>query len=354
MFDLTENEKRYEKYMDSAMNILASDDERTLSVRALHEIHGGSMTTATKALQVFWRYLAKRLAYKKLYPEGTPPEVIKATEALMASARSQACNEIAEEKKQLEDLRKKMAYQVDQLKEEINALSASLESAKETESTQEEEISVLSAKLEVSRSKNVELSNTNESLMSMITQLENKLGQHETRLLEVAEERNDFKLEVETKNERLISAEGENSALAERINQLESTAATSAELLAEVKSSNDQLVSKATLLNQSLSDERNKVSQAELINSNNNKLISDFETEVKTCHDHEKELKSQVAMAQKELMDARMDARIMEERILNVEALLSETRKEKDRLISLLEKAASEPPKPKSEKSIKD
>ena len=97
MHNLTEEERHYEKYIDVAMKLLTTDAEVSPSARALIERVGGSMTTANKAMQVFWGYVGRRLSYDQQYPDGMPLEVIKLMEKVMVIARDTAKKELKAE-----------------------------------------------------------------------------------------------------------------------------------------------------------------------------------------------------------------------------------------------------------------
>ena len=117
MHTLTPDEAHYEKYLDVAMNLLMSPDEPSPSARALVERLGGSLTTANKAMRVFWGYVGRQLDYRRQYPEGIAEPIIKLTEQLMASAREGAALE-------LEGERQRLAAHEEALNEQAQALQA--------------------------------------------------------------------------------------------------------------------------------------------------------------------------------------------------------------------------------------
>ena len=132
MIELTPDETHYEKYLDVAMMLLSSPDEVSPSARALVERLGGSLTTANKAMQVFWRYVGRRLAYQQQYPQGMPGPIIKLTEQLMASAREAAAQELEEEKTRLVQREQKMLEQAASLEATIDCQQQALAQANET------------------------------------------------------------------------------------------------------------------------------------------------------------------------------------------------------------------------------
>jgi chromosome segregation ATPase len=214
MIELTPDETHYEKYLDVAMMLLSSPEEVSPSARALVERLGGSLTTANKAMQVFWRYVGRRLAYQQQYPQGMPGPIIKLTEQLMASAREAAAQELEEEKTRLVQREQKILEQAASLEATIDSQQQALAQANEQLMDCQRERDEQTAKagqlcdeLEDKNSVLATLGQDNANLLQQLSRQSAVQQQADARIRKLEQDRTGYRGKISTLNERLVNSE---------------------------------------------------------------------------------------------------------------------------------------------------
>ena len=222
MNDLTEDEIRYKKYIDVALKLLTDDSDTSPSARALVDRLGGSLTTANKAMQVFWRYVGRRMSYDNKYPD-MPVEVIRIMEKLMATARKAAQAELANEKAKLKAYEDEAENRVTALQVSNESLNSELETSIDEVEKLRQELEAIAYKLEKSDSAVLVLTRQKDALDGEITILKNNLDSADKQFRDLNEEFKSQRIELGVKSSLVIEARGDNNVLQEKINQLRST-----------------------------------------------------------------------------------------------------------------------------------
>lgn len=220
MHDLTEDERRYEKYIDVAMELLTMNGEVSPSARALVERVGGSMTTANKAMRVFWGYVGRRLSYDQQYPDGMPIELIKLMERVVAIARNTAKKELETERLRFEESAEELEARNAILKRSVESLSEEMNHKKLYNDDLQRELDSLKQRLAAAKSEGRELEIANTALSSQVSMFEKELMELNSRLRVLGDECRVFQSELKAKQEKIGTIELDNQTLRERVANL--------------------------------------------------------------------------------------------------------------------------------------
>jgi len=333
MFALTDDEQHYEKYIIVALELLTSNDGPNPSSRALVDRLGGSLTTANKAMKVFWRYVSRKLSYEEQYPEGMPLEVIKLMEKVMANSREAAKNELDAERIKLEEHEKEIEASKAILEQSVERLSEELNQEKNQSEILNNHLDSINQKLSVEKNKNNDLVRENEQLTTQLSALKNKNDNLVSELDEASNTILNLKSELKSKEDRVVQSELENKMLTERVSNHEKR---DVENKQEIEK-NWQNINSLQNRNQSLQDELNEKNidlakkEVELsgLEKNRSKLESELDIHIK----RNSGLEDKVTDLASELAELRALKPALDDSKMRVRDL----QEEKHRLIQLLE-----------------
>ena len=340
MNDLTDEERQYAKYIQAGVAMLEDAGDQKPSARALVERCGGSMTTAHKAMQVFWRYVGRQLSEGEKYPE-IPDEAVVFMKRLMKLAHEQSRQALADEWRRVQAHEEQVSAQIEEKDDELRALRADSEELKEELSGIRakhedvlEELAEVKRDLERERQAHKDsqeegrrLSTEVEALTSRLKELKSERDKQDTRLAEVTE--------------KVLQLQSDNSRLEERLEQL---ARRERDALQDVQAWQDR--HQAT--EKRLEAEQKALSTAKAENAGLQQAVTD---KTETANQLEGEIKSLAAELSEQRRQAEMlkvevsRAEFEKEKVSELSQRCKVLEQERDRLWKMLEKGK----KPKNE-----
>lgn len=138
--DLTPAEKKYEKQIEFAFQMLTDPDLGTPSARSLLKKFGGSLTTHNKAMQAFWAVLSRQLLTTEDFGPDFPPQVVEAMRTVVELSRSTA-------KSALRNRESELVLKEIKFKEDIDLLASQLQDAKSKSTKKDDEIERLNGEI---------------------------------------------------------------------------------------------------------------------------------------------------------------------------------------------------------------
>ncbi len=337
MLDLTDDEKRYERYIHVAMELLSAPDAGVSpSARALVERLGGSMTTANKAMRVFWRHVGRRLSYEQHYPAGMAPEVIKAMQTVMACARTAAAEELAIERSRVEVFGEQAAARVSALEKSLDELREELAQAQDQNQHLEGALTEHTTRLASAAAAAGALEESNRRLEQAASALAKDLSQAQTRLQELELERRAHKDELDRKNERIVRVEGMNSRLSERVEQSSAKEKALGADLDSARSAIRSLEDKARVLQDGIAQRQTALATSEAAAAEAQRYTHKLEAALEEVRRRREQLEERVVARDAELAALRP----LRARCRDLERQVSDLMGERDRLLALLEAAS--------------
>ena len=132
--DLTPAEKKYEKQIRFAFQMLTDPELGTPSARSLLKEFGGSLTTHNKAMQAFWAVLSRQILTTEDFGSDFPPQVVEAMRTVVELSRSTAKSALESRESNLELKEIKWKEDIDLLmRQRADAVSESIKKDKEIE-----------------------------------------------------------------------------------------------------------------------------------------------------------------------------------------------------------------------------
>jgi len=346
MDGLTEDEKRYEKYIDVAMELLTGDGSVSPSARALVERLGGSMTTANKAMRVFWQYIGRRLSYDQQYPDGMPLEVIKMMEKLMAAARKAADRELDEEKARLERYEEEMAARVATLESSIDSLSNELSGSQAEAVSLREQLGASAQQLEQSKAvidglsdKNTELTGDVAGLKKQLSQTEEMVRERDRSLESLTSELRVLQSGFNDKSTMLVEVQNLNKVLQERLEHAQSK---EQKLQEAVRVSDERATaqrSRIEELQEEISSNRTTLAVNEVDAAESKRRLSSMQERFDALHDEKATLQERVKLLESKVNEiAPLCARNQE-----IEKRVADLIEERSRLLTLVKNSLPPP-----------
>ncbi|MCG8026274.1 MAG: DNA-binding protein [Candidatus Thiodiazotropha endolucinida] len=345
---MTEEEQHYQKYIEVGLELLTSSEDVSPSARALVDRLGGSMTTANKAMRVFWGYIGRRLAYDQQYPDGMPVEVIKAMENLMAIARGAAAEELESESARLKAYEEEIASRMATLESSVDSLSAELEGSRS-------EVQGLQSQLELTKQRLIEaeerassLQEENSDLEDQITVLTEERQRANDEIGRLRDELGNLKSDYNDKSSLLIESQGQCNVLQERISHLK---AKDDEHLSQITDSNKTIDALRDQLDTAMAESNDKstsLAKLEVEASEQRRYISRLEAGIESLKSETSTLHENISR----LEGSANELGVMTARNNELEKRIDDLVKERDRLLALVKPAQND--KSKSKKGSED
>lgn len=333
MHYLTEEERHYEKYIDVAMELLTTNSDISPSARALIERLGGSMTTANKAMRVFWRYVGRRLSYDQQYPEGMPLEVIKLMEKVIAMAREAAKKELQAEWVKTGEQVKVLETDKLLMEQSIESLHQALDQEISHHAVLKNEFEATKQHLVTAESKSEVLMLKNMTLSVEISSYKRELENHCEQLKESHTHQLSLRNELNDKTERMIAKELQNQTLTERVDNHAKKEIEYKKELERLQKKIDSLESLNTVTQEALNEKNTALARMEVEMGEGQRYCLKLETDLECSIKRQSYLEHQFSIISTELVELRA----LKLRIDEVKGQVSDLRGERDRLIKLLE-----------------
>ena len=346
MPEIIDPERHYEKYIDFAYELLTDPEQGSPTARSMLDRFGGSMTTANKAMQVFWRHLGQRLSYEQQYPDGMPLEVIKQMQTLMASARKTAKEELATEREEMASREAEMKNQLAILKTSLDDLQNQNTELHQQKTHLEENLAAKEVALESTQGKvnqaTDQLAKTEQTLADAIQHCESIQQSLDASVIDNNCLNDDIKKlfgEIETHKSNHAKLESDNAVLVERL-----THATDS--LAALKTENYENRSTIKIQSDKIMDIKDQLMAESTRRSTAETSIVAAQQNTARLEKQNQELQEKLQKADVLLTDEMSEKQhllIKCERLEGFDVQLADLREERDRLISMFKPHSSSP-----------